>query len=269
MKYEDDLELILKHALAITQDVAEYQLQARKDFSPDKIEYKHRNDLVSYVDRESERQLVEHFKIVTPGMGFILEEGDNQGEDREWRWIIDPLDGTTNFLHNIPAWCISVGLQWKGETVLGVVRDVPRGQTYSTIKGRGSIVVYGPDKSKGVSAAESLEQSLIGTGFPHAVNDSRNDYLAVLGELLEKSRGIRRMGAAALDLAWVAAGKLDAFYEMGLHAWDVAAGALLVQEAGGAVSDFQGTDNYVFGRQIVASNGRVHREMLDVLRNRF
>ncbi|MEM6273395.1 MAG: inositol monophosphatase family protein [Bacteroidota bacterium] len=263
-----NLNALLDHVLRSTQSVAEYQRAARADFSADQIEYKQRNDLVSFVDRESERRLVADLRKVLPGAGFILEEGDNEGEDREWRWIIDPLDGTTNFLHDIPAWCISIALQKAEETVLGVVHDVAHGRVYRAIKGQGAHVVGQRERLR-VSASAQLEDALIGTGFPYAVNDSPNDYLSVLGELLKKSRGIRRLGAAALDLAWVAAGKLDAFYEMELQPWDVAAGALLVEEAGGAISDFGGTANFVFGRQIVASNRKLHGQLLGVLGNRF
>lgn len=250
------------HVKRIVAEAAKFILQERRNFSDDKIEFKRYNDMVSYVDRESERQLTQGFSSLLPGSGFIREEGGDLHPDAAYRWIIDPLDGTTNFIHDVPAYCISVGLQYHGETILGIVHDVPRGEVFFAIKGRGAWRDGQPIK---VSNHVALDMALLGTGFPHVKHDVMGDYLAAIRTFLASCHGIRRFGAAALDMAYVACGRLDGFFEIGLSAWDVAAGSLLVREAGGAVSDFQARDNYLFGKQIVASNAALHSAMLQVI----
>jgi myo-inositol-1(or 4)-monophosphatase len=261
-----DLLLLLEGLLQGMRSNAAWLLQARRDFTADRIEYKRAGDLVSFVDRESERRLCEICAGLVPDAGFILEEGGDLHADREYRWVIDPLDGTTNFVHDVPAWCMSVALQKQGETVLGVVYDVPRAEIFTAIKGGGAFLNGAPIRPSGV---QELEEALLGTGFPYDILDRQDDYLAVLRSFLGKAQGMRRFGAAAIDLCWVACGRLDGFYEKGLQAWDVAAGALVIREAGAAVSDFQGTDNFVFGRNIVAGNIPVQRQMLHVIQERF
>jgi myo-inositol-1(or 4)-monophosphatase len=226
------------------------------------IEYKGKNDLVSYVDVTAEKKLVEGCLAIIPGSGFLNEEGGEIPGTNSYRWIIDPLDGTTNFMHGIPAYCISIALQFEEKTVLGMVLDIMRGELFSAIKGQGATANGRPVT---VSKAPELGQCLLATGFPYTTFDMVNDYLAVLKAFMEASHGIRRVGSAALDLAWVACGRFDGFFEYGLKPWDVAAGGLIVQEAGGTVSDFLGSDNFVFGRQIVASNARVHESMLRII----
>jgi myo-inositol-1(or 4)-monophosphatase len=253
-------------AKAIIADTAAWILHERSTFSPEKIEHKAFNDLVSYVDRESEQRLKAAFEKLIPGSGFIGEEGGSYDAQADWRWIVDPLDGTTNFMHNVPAYCISVGLQYKGETLLGIVHDVPRGEVFEAQKGKGA---FCNGQKISVSATPDLSGALLGTGFPHVKKESMGDYLAVIQAFLASSQGIRRFGAAALDMAFVACGRLDGFFEMGLKPWDVAAGALLVHEAGGIVTDFQGGAEYLFGRQIVTSNGALQQAMLEVIEKHF
>ena len=197
----------------IVAEAARFILEERKNFSDEKIEFKGYNDLVSYVDRESEIRLTQGFAALLPDSGFIREEGGDLRPDAPYRWIIDPLDGTTNFMHGVPAYCISVGLQYQGTTILGIVHDVPRGEVFMAIKGQG---VWCNDLPIKVSNHGALGAALLGTGFPHVKNDVMGDYLAAIREFLASCHGIRRFGAAALDLAYVACGRLDGFFEMAL-----------------------------------------------------
>ncbi len=246
----------------IVAEAAKFIQEERKNFSDDKIEFKGYNDLVSYVDRESERRLTQAFTALLPDSGFIREEGGDLRPEADYRWIIDPLDGTTNFMHDVPAYCISVGLQYRGETILGIIHDAPRGEVFFAIKGQGAWL---GERRLQVSKHDRLGNSLLGTGFPHANGGVMDDYLAAIKAFLASCHGIRRFGSAALDLAYVACGRLDGFFEIGLSSWDVAAGALIVQEAGGSVVDFKGGSGYLFGKQIVASNSALLPEMLQVI----
>jgi myo-inositol-1(or 4)-monophosphatase len=262
---QDYPEITTAFALNVKRIVAEaakFILEERNNFDEDKIEFKRYNDMVSYVDRESERRLTQGFTALLPESGFIREEGGDLRPEAEYRWIIDPLDGTTNFIHDMPAYCISVGLQYRGVTILGIVHDVPHGEVFFAIKGKGA---WRDDRPIKVSAHADLSMALLGTGFPHVRQDVMGDYLAAIQTFLASCHGIRRFGAAALDLAYVACGRLDGFFEIGLSAWDVAAGSLLVREAGGLVSDFEGGTDYLFGKQIVATNATLQSAMLQVI----
>lgn len=244
-------------------ETGKFILHERQEFSSGKVESKGgRNNLVSYVDRSAEDRLSAGCTALIPDSGFIREEGGDLNPEARYRWIIDPLDGTTNFIHNVPSYCISLALQEHQETVLGVVYDIPRDEYYLAIKGGGATVNGTPIS---VSSAPSMADSLFSTGFPYSKSDIIHDYLAVIANVVQGSRGIRRFGAAALDLAWVACGKIQGFFEIGLNAWDVAAGDLLVREAGGIVTDFSGTDNFVFGKQIVAGCPSVHADFLEIV----
>lgn len=247
----------------IIHEVANFIHHERKTFGPEKVEHKGPSDLVSYVDRNAEMKLRNAFEALLPGSGFIGEEGGNHDESAEWRWIVDPLDGTTNFVHDLPVYCVSVALQHRGETLLGVIHDVPKGEVFWATKGGGAFVGSKPIH---VSDAQTLNASLLGTGFPLAKFDSANDYLAAIQSFLAECHGIRRLGSAALDMAYVACGRLDGYFEIGLKPWDVAAGALIVLEAGGWVSAIEPEKDFLFGRQIVVSNSHLHPIMLQVLR---
>ena len=261
-----DLKSLMNGLLKAMHANADFLRNARKDFKPGDIEFKNSNDLVSFVDRESENRLQAACTLLLPESGFILEEGGTDGADREYRWIIDPLDGTTNFVHDLPAWCMSVALQKNEETVLGVVYDVPHQEVFSAILGQGA---FRNGVSIRVSEQDKLSGALVGMGFPYRANGRMDDYLAVIKSFLISAQGVRRFGAAALDLCQVACGRLEGFFEIGLQAWDVAAGALILAEAGGSATDFEGTANFVFGKQIVASNGKLQEEMLNTIRKRF
>ena len=254
--------ILVSKTLALVNQAAAFILAEAASFDIGKVEYKDRNDLVSYVDRASEAMLRTGLRAVLPNSGFIGEEGEDEDPTAEWRWIVDPLDGTTNFIHGIPAYCVSVALQRKEETVLGIVHDVPKGEVFHAILGEGAWLNGNPIT---VAKHHKMDSALIGMGFPRDSGAVQADYLAALGTLLDCSHGLRRIGAAALDLAYVACGRLDAFFELGLKPWDVAAGVLLVKEAGGVVSDLQSGSNFLFGKQIVASNVFLQPSLLLIL----
>jgi myo-inositol-1(or 4)-monophosphatase len=231
------------------------------------IETKSLNSLVSYVDKKAEEMLVEGCMKILPGAGFITEEETiEKSADKEWLWIIDPLDGTTNFLHSLPFFSISVALQHRGKTVMGLVCEVNRRELFYAIKNEGAFL---NGKKISCSSTEKLTDSLLATGFPYYDFDRRDAYLKLLGELMPKSRGIRRLGSAALDLAYTACGRFDAFFEYSLAPWDVAAGAFIVEEAGGIVTDFTGGDNYLYGKEIIATNRGINKEMSELLMSHF
>lgn len=242
--------------------VGDFIRRERLIFKSEQAEQKALHDLVSYVDRTSEIKLVEQLKQIMPEAGFINEESGRTEDDAEWVWVVDPLDGTTNFVHAIPHYCISIALLHGGKPVVGIVYDVATNDLFTAVKGQGSTL---NNKKITVSAQADIRQSLIGTGFPVNRYDRLDGYLDVLRKAILETRGVRRIGTAALDLCYVAAGKFEAFYEIGLNIWDVAAGVLIVQEAGGKVSDFKGGENYLEGREIVASNEQIHPVMLSWL----
>jgi myo-inositol-1(or 4)-monophosphatase len=221
------------------------------------------NNLVSYVDKEAETRLVKVLKSLIPTSGFITEEGTvEQSTEDEYKWVIDPLDGTTNFLHGLPLYGISVGLTRGNETILGVVFHIGTGECFHAIEGGQA---YCNDEIIRVSAVPSLSESLLATGFPYNQSDKGDIYLEIIKDFLAKSHGIRRLGSAAIDLAYVASGRLEGFFEFNLNPWDVAAGALIVQRAGGLVTDFRGGNNFLFGYELCAGNPQVHDEMLHII----
>ena len=231
------------------------------------IETKSLNSLVSYVDKKAEEMLVEGCMKILPEAGFITEEETiEKSADKEWLWIIDPLDGTTNFLHSLPFFSISVALQHRGKTVMGLVCEVNRRELFYAIKNEGAFL---NGKKISCSSTEKLTDSLLATGFPYYDFGKRDAYLKLLGELMPKCRGLRRLGSAALDLAYTACGRFDAFFEYSLAPWDVAAGAFIVEEAGGIVTDFTGGDNYLYGKEIIATNGGINKEMSELLMSHF
>lgn len=254
---------VLDSVRILTENVGEFICLQQQHFSKDAIETKGRYDLVSYVDKEAEKMLVNGLVDILPNSGFIAEENTAGNSGEENIWVVDPLDGTTNFIHGVAPFAISIALQVKKETVLGVVYELGHKEMFYSCKG---IPVYCNGKEIAVSKAESLSESLVATGFP--INDySRLEgHLKAVRAVVEGSHGLRRHGSAASDLAYVAAGRFDAFFEYGLSPWDVAAGAFLVQQAGGLASDYKGGTNYLFGREMLAANSRVHSEMLRLLK---
>lgn len=261
---ENVMELlrIREQTAMLAMAVGDFIRRERMIFKSEQAEQKALHDLVSYVDRSSETKLVEELKKIKPQVGFINEESGRTQADAEWVWVVDPLDGTTNFVHGIPHYCISIALLHKGKPVVGVVYDVASNDLFTAVKGEGSTL---NNKKISVSVQADIRKSLIGTGFPVNRFDRLENYLEVLRKVIKETRGVRRIGTAALDLSYVAAGRFEAFYEIALNIWDVAAGVLIVQEAGGKITDFKGGDNYLEGGEILASNEKIHASMLSWL----
>lgn len=228
---------------------------SREELKKEDVREKRAHDLVTSVDEEAESIFVDRLSQLLPEAGFIAEEGTRSTQGERYDWVIDPLDGTTNFVHGIPSYCTSVALLENGIPVLGVVHEIVHRETFHAVKGEGTKLNGEPVQS---SSNASFEDSLIVTGFPPRNFEHMDAYIEVFKDLLIKTRGARRLGSAAADLCYVACGRFDVFYEFGLKPWDVAAGLLIVQEAGGRVTDFSLGDRMLFGREIIASNGKVH-----------
>ncbi|AFL83816.1 inositol monophosphatase/fructose-1,6-bisphosphatase family protein [Belliella baltica DSM 15883] len=250
-----DLNQILDQTKSIAKEAGAFIRKERQHFDLKKVEEKGFNDLVSYVDKEAEKIIVNKLSKVLPEAGFITEEGTREEENKTYTWIIDPLDGTTNFIHGIPVFCVSIGLMKDNEIVLGVVYEVNLHECFYALKGHGAFCNDTPIR---VSAAPSLSQSLIATGFPYSAFAQIDEYLEIMKVLMQKSHGLRRLGSAAADLCYVACGRMDAYFEYNLNSYDVAAGSLIVQEAGGEVTDFKKGNDFLFGREIIAGNKPVH-----------
>ncbi len=253
-----DLAHLTDQVITLSRSVAAFIRTESAHFTEASVESKSLNNLVSYVDKGAEQRFVDGLGTFLPEAGFIAEEGTGTRE-AELNWVIDPLDGTTNFVHGIPCYCTSVALMRGNEVLLGVVLEITRDECFSARKGGGA---YLNGTAIRVSTRKTLVESLLATGFPYDDFGREAQYMELLRALMHNSRGIRRLGSAAADLAYVACGRFEAFYEYGLNPWDVAAGALIVQEAGGTVTDFQGNGAYVFGEEIVASNGAIHTELI-------
>jgi myo-inositol-1(or 4)-monophosphatase len=220
-------------------------------------------DLVTEVDRACEALIVETLRSERPDDAVLAEEGS--GDDRPdaaWRWIIDPLDGTMNYAHGYPRFCVSIGVEHGGVPTLGAVYDPLLDEFFAAVRGAGASL---NERALRVSSEDTLERALLSTGFAYDVHRSEKDNLDHFAHFVKAARGLRRDGSAALDLCYVAAGRLDGYWELKLHPWDVAAGNLIVEEAGGRVSDFSGAPSSGSGREILASNGRIHDAMIALL----
>ncbi len=236
--------------------------RASQDVGALKIQSKTFNDFVSEVDHAAEQAIINTIRDAYPDHGFLGEESGKSNSEAENIWIIDPLDGTTNFLHNFPQYCVSIALQQKGVLTQAVIYDPLRNDLFTATKGRGAFL---NDKRIRVTSRTKLQASLIATGFPFRDFTHLDTYLAMLKDMIKTTTGIRRPGSAALDLAYVAAGFTDGFFEINLSTWDIAAGGLLVQEAGGLVGDFEGNESWLTTGNIVAANAKVFSQMLQVL----
>lgn len=263
-----DLQKLKVGVIAICEEVGAFIRSEAENFDLTRIEQKTAfNNLVSYVDKEAERRLVTVLTKLLPEAGFITEEGTvEQSTDATYNWIVDPLDGTTNFLHGLPLYAISVGLTRNNVPVLGVIYQIVTKECFHAIEGDHA---YCNDQVIRVSRVQTLSESLLATGFPYQTSSRQDAYLDIIKDFLEKTHGIRRLGSAAIDLAYVASGKLEGFFEYNLNPWDIAAGMLIVKQAGGKVSDFNGGDNALFGKELCVSNGNVHQEMLAFIQNRW
>ncbi len=260
------LQDICKKSIPIIKSAGHFIREELGKVSNPDIEEKSLNSLVSYVDKTAEEKLVSGLRALLPEAGFLTEEGTVTQESKELNWIIDPLDGTTNFLFQIPVFSVSVALQEEGELVLGIVYEINRDECFSSWKNGGAFLNERPIR---VSSRGTIAEGLIATGFPYYDYSKTPQYMEVLTTFMQSTRGIRRLGSAAVDLAYVACGRFDAFYEYSLHIWDVAAGILLVREAGGIVSDFQGRESYLSGDEILASSTQVYEECKGIVGKAF
>lgn len=257
-----NLQLLCEKTNDIVLDVGKFIREQSWHIHEIAIEEKDANNLVSFVDRKAEEELVKKLGKLLPGAGFITEEDTPDVRGREWEWIIDPLDGTTNFLYGVPCFSISVGLRRNEKLVAGVVYEINQNELFFAWE-KGSAWLN--NKRIHVSSRKTLRESLLSTGFPFRDFANLENYLKAFSYFMRHTRGIRRLGSAAVDLAYVACGRYDGFFEYNLNPWDVAAGAIIVTEAGGKVSDFAGGDDYLFGKKIIASNSTIANDLQRVL----
>ncbi|QGY46316.1 inositol monophosphatase [Maribellus comscasis] len=237
----------------------------REKVSSDDVELKSVASLVTYVDKNAEKQIVEALRQLIPAAGFVAEEGTADASNEKYKWFVDPLDGTTNYIHGVPPYSVSIGLSENNKMVLGVVFDVAHNELFYAWEGSPA---YCNEKEIKVAVAKKSEDTLIATGFPYYDFEKTELYIQALKELMKNTRGIRRLGSAAVDLCYVAAGRFDAFYEHALHAWDVAAGVFILQQAGGKITDFNGGDNWLFGGEIIAASNNYFSEFFKII-NKF
>ena len=236
----------------------------RASFDVDKltIRTKRQHDFVSEVDHAAEDAIIGVLREAYPDHGFLAEESGYRDRDAEYLWVIDPLDGTTNFLHGFPQYCVSIAMAHKGIVTQGVIYDPVRNDLFTATRGRGAFL---NDRRIRVSRRQHMRDCLIGTGFPFKDGSFLDTYLQMMKTMITHTAGLRRPGAAALDLAYVAAGSYDGFFEVGLNPWDVAAGSLLVLEAGGLIGDLGGEGDYLHGGQVIAANPKIFSQMVQAL----
>ncbi|MDR0384940.1 MAG: inositol monophosphatase [Prevotellaceae bacterium] len=263
-----NFDKICEDVCSIARIAGKFILDERKNFTPDRIEVKGVNDFVSYVDRKAEELIVERLSPLIAGAGFLTEEGTvGQSQDTEYIWIIDPLDGTTNYIHGLSPYAVSIGLVKNGVPVVGAVYVASCGECFYAWKD-GKACMNGEEIKP--SAIESVGDSLLITGFPYRLGSKIDSYMNLMKYLTFNSHGVRRLGSAAADLAYIAAGRAEAFYQTGLKPWDVAAGAFIAKQAGATVSDFTGGENYLFGKSIlVTGNRNLSNLMVDLLSEYF
>ena len=261
-----DLQLLCNGVITSAKEAGAFIRTQRKSFSTEMVEYKGTNDLVSYVDKTAEQMLVDRFQKLFGEAGFITEENTAGSAKQDYLWIIDPLDGTTNFVHGIPCFCVSVALTHHNEVVLGVIYEINLDECFYAWKDGGAWL---NGERIHVSTIPVLKKALLATGFPYTNFSRMTEYMEVFHYCMENTHGLRRLGSAAADMAYVACGRFEAFFEYGLNAWDIAAGCCIVTEAGGKVSDFSGGESFLFGKEIIASNAGCFPEFLDVVKDKF
>lgn len=259
-----DLREICIEVEKAAREAGEFIQKESQNFDINRTEKKGLNDFVSYVDKGSEKMLVEKLSQLIPEAGFITEEGTSKKVGLKYCWVIDPLDGTTNFLHGFHPYSISIALMEYDEIVAGVVYEAGGGESFYAWKGGGAWL---NGERIHVSKAERLADSLVATGFPYNDFMKIDAYMNLLTYLCRNTHGIRRLGSAAIDLAYVACGRFEVFYEYGLKQWDIAAGTIIVREAGGRVSDFSGNEKNLTGEEFIAGNSNVFSEILGIVSN--
>jgi myo-inositol-1(or 4)-monophosphatase len=259
-----DLENICNQVCSLARETGKFIRSEAENFNIESIEIKGLNNFVSSVDKSSELKLVNGLRKILPEAGFIAEEGTASKTDSKYCWVIDPLDGTTNFVHGMPPYAISIGLMDGDEVIVGVILEVSLNECFYAWKGSKA---YLNGKEIKVSKSNTVSDSLIATGFPYTDYHLLKPFMQSLEYLFVHSHGVRRIGSAATDMAYVACGRFDAFYEYGLNPWDVAAGSIIIKQAGGEITDFKGERNYIFGGEMIASNSIIHPEFSIIIQN--
>jgi myo-inositol-1(or 4)-monophosphatase len=262
MEQIKDYQSICQQVQEIARETGNFIRNEREKVSEKDVELKSVASLVTYVDKTAEAQIVEALKKLVPGSGFITEEGTATHANEKYKWIIDPLDGTTNFIHGIAPHSVSIALMENDELVVGVVYEVGQDEMFYAWKNSPAFL---NGKEIRVSTAKNLADTLIGTGFPYYAFKRVNDCNNAMKELMQHTRGLRRFGSAAVDLAYVACGRFDGFFEHALHAWDVAAGVLIVRQAGGKVCDFNGDENWLYGGEMVAASQSIFDSFYSII----
>lgn len=260
-----DLEQITMEIRKIAVETGAFLREERRNFHRERVEEKRSHDYVSYVDKESERRIVSRLERLLPKAGFIAEEGSGSLTTEEYCWLVDPLDGTTNFIHDTAPYCVSIALRNRAELLAGVVYEVCRDECYWAWKGSHAFLNGKPIH---VSGIDKTDDAFIALGFPYAVQKYKPTALYLVDNLYGNASGLRLQGAAAAELCYVAAGRFEARIETDLGPWDIAAGTLILQCAGGKVTDFSGGDTFYSGHEVVASNGKMHDALLEILAKR-
>jgi myo-inositol-1(or 4)-monophosphatase len=255
-----DYKSLCEVTIEIAREAGRYIFGKINDISMNAVEVKGKHNFVTEVDKTAEALIVNKLGNLIENAGFIAEEGTSKERGARFNWVIDPLDGTTNFIHHAPPVAVSIALVDNGVPVVGVIYEVWHKETFYAWKGS---CAYLDGKEIRVSETETVGDSLLATGFPYHNYDRMEGFMKTMDYFFNNTHGVRRLGSAATDLAYVACGRYDGFYEYNLSPWDVAAGALIVQQAGGKVSDFSGGDNFLFGREIIAANARVFNGFLN------
>ncbi len=260
-------EALCHEVIALSKEVGQFMKEENKKIRTGDVESKeHFNSLVTYVDKTVEEKVIAKLSTLIDDAGFIAEEGTSSKIGEKYNWIIDPLDGTTNFIHGLPIYCVSIALQEDNEIVLGVIFEPNMNECFYAWKGSKA---YLNGEVISVSSAKRMEDSLLATGFPYWDFNRMDAYLRILKDFTARTRGIRRIGSAAVDLAYVACGRFEAFYEYSLKPWDIAAGAFIIEQAGGVVTDFQGNRDLVSGKEILAANPHIHPELQQKIESEF
>jgi myo-inositol-1(or 4)-monophosphatase len=261
-----NLELLTKQVVNVSRTTGNFLKTEIKKIGESDIQTKGLNNFVTYVDKTTEQKLVADLHLLLPEAGFIAEENQSLQRKEIFNWIVDPLDGTTNFIHHVPLYSMSIALMERNNVILGVVYEPNLQECFYAWKNGGA---YLNGHKISVSKIRTLKDSLLATGFPYYDYGKLDEYIVLFKYLMENTHGLRRLGSAAVDLAYCACGRFEGFYEYGLSPWDVAAGAIIVQEAGGLVSDFTGGNNYIFGGELVSGNPFIYDEFMQVIKSHF
>lgn len=258
----NELRALLPKVERVASQAADFIAHEQEHFSMQRVEAKGKNDFVSYVDRGAEKIVLEGLEGLLPGAGVISEEGGGRPEEGGLNWIVDPLDGTTNFIHGMPPYAVSIGLARGEELLLGVVVEVTQREGFCAAVGCGATCNGRPIEASGCGR---IADALVATGFPYREYDRMEQFMQTLDYFMRSSHGMRRLGSAATDLVYLACGRVDAFYEYGLHAWDVAAGLVIAKEAGCLACDFKGEGDVLFGGELIASSAPMYPEISSYL----